>query len=417
MLRKVLLGLLLAAPVVISGCTTVPDAQRVEVRRTPIQRGRMGQLVICSGKVQVRRRAAITAPEGGLVTRVEVAEGDRVRLGQPLIYMAVKKRETQVDLQVARLEQARARLAQNRSQLRSAELQHGHKLSQSKQDLVQAGIAVREAKTQVDAAYTDWKRKEQLLQEKSIAANEVEQAKLQWKIKQYEWRQSLSKEANARGASASTRDSKQDLHSQAQQVLEAEGAVHEAEANLVDAQREETETIVRAPIAGLITSLKVVPGQAVGTDSLGQIIDVTQKEVMVTLDPAQISSLNEASLATVHSPLVGAAGSRISFVDVVAAVDGGTSNTVRARFRFVGAPPRRLVDGLEVQVRIQMPEKEGWLVPRDALLKDESERNGLRVFRNGQELPAHVDVLSLNETHALVQGDLHEGDEIVTAGR
>ncbi|MBX3166942.1 MAG: HlyD family efflux transporter periplasmic adaptor subunit [Candidatus Eremiobacteraeota bacterium] len=409
--------LLLTASFLVGGCQSVPQTNAVEVKTAAVRRGSMGNLVICSGKVQVRRRAAITAPEGGLVTRVEAAEGDRVRSGQPLLYLAVKKREAQVDLQVARLEQARARLAQSRSQLRSSHLQHGHKLSQSKQGLIQAGIAVREAKTEVDAAYADWQRKAQLLKEKSIAANQVEQAELQWKIKQYEWRQAISKEANSRIDSQSTRDAQQDLHSQAQQVAEAEGAVREAEVNLSDARREETETVVRAPIAGLVTSLKVVPGQSVSTESLGQIIDVSDKEVMATLDPAQISRLDEKSPATVHSPLVGEKGAPIRFVDVVAAVEGGTGNTVHARFRFIGTPPPRLVDGLDVQVRIQMPEQKGWLVPRDALGEDQSHRNRLRLYRNRQEVPVPVDVLSLNETHALVAGDLQDGDQVVLAGR
>ena len=400
-----------------SGCQNLPAPNAVDVRMVAVSRGTMGKLVISSGKVQVRNRAAITAPQGGLVTRVQVLEGDRVRAGQPLIYLAVKKRETQVDLQQARLEQARSRLAQSRSQLRSSQLQHGHKLKQSKQNSLQAHIAVREAKTQVDAAYTDWQRKAQLLQEKAIAAEQVEQAKLQWQIKQYEWRQAISKEANVQTEGRSTRDARQDLTSQAEQVAEAEGAVHEAEANLNDAQRDETETVVRAPIAGLITSLKVVPGQSVGTDSLGQIIDVAQKEVMATLDPAQISTLDEHSLATVHSPLVGEKGARIAFVDVVPAADGGTGNTVRARFRFVQQPSRRLVDGLEVQVRIQMPQREGWLVPRDALAEDQSHRNSLRVQRNHQEVPVSVDVLSFHETHALVEGELRPGDQVVMAGK
>lgn len=408
-------------PLVISllcgcGCQGVPQRNAVDVQTAAVRRGSMGNLVICSGKVQVRRRAAITAPEGGLVTRVEAVEGDRVRQGQPLLYLAAKKRETQVDLQLTRLEQARSRLAQSRSQLRSAQLQHGHKLSQSKQGLLQAGIAVREAKTEVDAAHADWQRKAQLLKEKSIAANQVEQAELQWKIKQYEWRQAISKEANSRIDSQSTRDAQQDLHSQAEQVAEAEGAVREAEVSLSDAQREETETVVRAPIAGLITSLKAVPGQSVGTDSLGMIIDTSDKEVMATLDPAQISRLDAHSPATVHSPLVGEKGVGIRFVDVVAAVDGGTGNTVHARFRFTTTPPVRLVDGLDVQVRIQMPERNGWLVPRDALAEDQSHRNRLRLYRNRQELPVLVNVLSLNETHALVDGDLHEGDQVVLVG-
>lgn len=405
------------ASILVCGCQGVPNRNSVEVKTAPVRRGSMGNLVICSGKVQVRRRAAITAPEGGLVTRVEAIEGDRVRSGQPLLYLAVKKRETQVDLQVARLEQARARLAQNRSQLRSAHLQHGHKISQSKQDLVQAGIAVREAKTEVDAAYGDWQRKAQLLKEKSIASNQVEQAELQWKVKQFEWRQAISKEANSRTERQSTHDAGQDLTSQAQQVAEAEGAVREAEVNLSDAQREETETVVRAPIAGLITSLKVVPGQSVSTDALGQIIDTSDKEVMATLDPAQISRLDEKSPATVHSPLVGEKGAAIRFVDVVAAVEGGTGNTVHARFRFVGPAPIRLVDGLDVQVRIQMPEQKGWLVPRDALAEDQSHRNRLRIYRNREEVPMPVNVLSHNETHALVEGDLREGDQVVLAGK
>lgn len=56
-------------------------------------------------------------------------------------------------------------------------------------------------------------------------------------------------------------------------------------------------------------------------------------------------------------------------------------------------------------------------MPRDALAEDQTFRNRLRVYRNHQEIPVLVDVLSMNETHALVEGELHQGDEVVLAGK
>jgi multidrug resistance efflux pump len=375
----------------------------------------MGALLISSAEVRARRRAVLAAPEGGLVTRLEVVEGDRVIQGQPLIYLAVQRRETQVEVQRARLEQAQARLAQSRSQLKSSEKQHKHKLDQSKQALLQARISVTEARLQVDASYRDWQRKAQLLKEKSISLSEVEQAELQWKIKKDELDKSLSQQNTAQSEARGVRDASEDIRAQSHQVAEAEGALREAEANLIDAQREETETILRAPISGMVSSLKVVAGQSVGGDSLGTIIDTDDMEVVATLDPAQVSGLGAHTPSTLHSPLLGGKGADLRFVDLIPAVEG-KGNTVRARFRYRSRPDRRLVDGLQVQVHLQLPEKKGWLVPRDAIAEDQVRRTRLRVVRNQQEIPVQVMVLSTDQTHALCQGELFESDQVVIAG-
>jgi len=402
------LGLLLL------GCSQ-PPAPAVSVRTAPIKRGSMGALLISSGEVRARRRAVLSAADGGLVTRLEVAEGDRVLQGQPLIYLAVRRRETQVEVQQARLEQAQARLAQSRTQLHSSQKQHKHKLEQSRQNLVQARISVTEARLQVDASYRDWQRKAELLKEKSISLSEVEQAELQWKIKKDELQQALSREKTAQSEAQGVLDGREDLRSQAHQVAEAEGAVREAEANLSDAQREETETILRAPISGLISNLKVVAGQSVGGDSLGTIIDTDDMEVIATLDPAQVSGLDSHTPATLHSPLLGNKGVDLRFIDLIPAVEG-KGNTVRARFRYRGRADRRLVDGLQVQVHLQMPESKGWLVPRDAIGEDQVRRTRVRVVRNQQEIPVHVLVLSMDQSYALCEGKLLETDQVVIAG-
>lgn len=398
----------------LQGCSQ-PLAPAVAVRTAPIKRGSMGALLISSGEVRARRRAVLSAPDGGLVTRLEVAEGDRVLQGQPLIYLAVRRRETQVEVQKARLEQAQARLAQSRSQLHSSQKQHKHKLEQTRQSLVQARISVTEARLQVDASYRDWQRKAQLLKEKSIALSEVEQAELQWKIKKDELRQSLSREKAAQSEARGVSDGIEDLRSQGHLVAEAEGAVREAEANLADAQREETETILRAPISGLISNLKVVAGQSIGGDSLGTIIDTEDMEVIATLDPAQVNNLSSSTPATLHTPLLGNQGVSLRFIDLIPAVEG-KGNTVRARFRYRGRPDRRLVDGLQVQVHLQMPERKGWLVPRDAIAEDQVRRTRVRVVRNQEEIPVHVMVLSLDQSYALCEGELFETDQVVIAG-
>ena len=398
------------------GCQGPSATSAVSVRTAPIQRGKMGSLLISTGEVRARRRAVLASPDGGMITRLEVSEGDRVFQGQPLIYLGVQRRETQVDVQRARRDQARARLAQSQSQLLSAQKQHQHKVEQSKQSLVQAGISVSQARLEVDASYRDWQRKAQLLTEKSISQSEVEQAELQWKIKKDELQQSLSQQRNAQSAARGVRDGSVDLRTSVQQVAEARSALSEAEANLVDAQRQETETVIRAPISGLVSSLKVVAGQTVGSDALGTVIDTSDMDIMATLDPAQMQGLDSHTPVTLHSPLLGNEhGKQLRFMELVPAVEG-KGNTVRARFRFVGRPDPRLVDGLNVQVRLQMPEKEGWLVPRDAVGEDQIRRSRIRVVRNDEEVPVPVVVVAQDESHTLVEGVLFETDQVVIAG-
>jgi multidrug efflux pump subunit AcrA (membrane-fusion protein) len=375
----------------------------------------LGALVIASAEVRARRRAVLASPEGGTIRRLEVREGDRVVEGQPLIYLQGQRRRTQVDAEVARLEQARARFHQAQSLLKSTRAQAQRKQEQARQGVLQARISIDQNRREVDAAYRDWKRKAQLLEERSIAKVEVEAAELQWKIKQDELRQALSRETEARSTLGGARDSLSHLGSQQAQVDEAQAAVAEAEANLRLAQEEETETVLRAPISGMLINLRAVAGQSVGSDVLGLIVDTGDLEVIATLDPAQASGLGPEASASLHSPLLERKSQSLGFVDIIPAIEG-QSNTIRARFRFLERPERHLVDGLQAQVHLTLPPRSGWLIPRDALREEQSRSNSVRLLRNGGEVPIEVTVLGTDSNYALCEGDLHAGDQVVIAG-
>jgi len=398
------------------GCNSAPSrAPRVEVRTAAVKRGELGALVIASAEIRARRRAVLAAPEGGTIRRLEVREGDRVVQGQPIVYLQGQRRRTQVDAEVARLEQARARVRQAQSLLDSTRAQARRKQEQAGQGVLQARISIDQNRREVDAAYRDWKRKAQLLEERSIAKVDVEEAELQWKIKQDELRQALSRESEARSTLGGARESLKHLGSQQAQVSEAQAAVAEAEANLRLAQEEETETVLRAPISGMVINLKAVAGQSVGSDVLGLIIDTNDLEVIATLDPAQASGLGPRASASLHSPLLEQKSQALGFVDIIPAVEG-QNNTIRARFRFLEQPERHLVDGLQAQVHLTMPPRSGWLIPRDALREEQSRSNNVRLLRNGEEIPVDVTVLGTDSNYALCDGDLHAGDQVVIAG-
>jgi HlyD family secretion protein len=79
-----------------------------------VERGRIERRVVATGTIEPEKEVEVRPRISGIVERVHVEAGDRVRAGQPLI-------EIEKELSEVRLEEARAQIEEARAELRYAE--------------------------------------------------------------------------------------------------------------------------------------------------------------------------------------------------------------------------------------------------------------------------------------------------------
>lgn len=120
----------------------------------PVTRGAVHQFIAEDGEARAHDRYVVAAPVAGRLTRIDLHEGDAVAAGQTVAWLAP------VPLTAAELEQAQARLVAAQAQVREAE----------------AGVA-RAANNRVQAQ-RERLRAEQLVAERFVSGQALEQARL-----------------------------------------------------------------------------------------------------------------------------------------------------------------------------------------------------------------------------------------------
>lgn len=111
------LPVLLLSVMLAEGCARPQEAP---VRSEPVRvgtatRGELSQGITFRANLRATRRASVNAAAPGMVARVAVHEGDRVRAGQPIAWLDATEVEARIREQEAVVQAARARVASSRA--------------------------------------------------------------------------------------------------------------------------------------------------------------------------------------------------------------------------------------------------------------------------------------------------------------
>ncbi|MDE1955764.1 MAG: efflux RND transporter periplasmic adaptor subunit [Betaproteobacteria bacterium] len=127
--------------------------------------------------------------------------------------------------------------------------------------------------------------------------------------------------------------------------------------------------IVHAPFDGVVQSLRAAPGMRLGAGATA--LELAPREglqAIVGVDPRDASELAPGTAAQLRSVFDPAQSLRATVLDVAGRVDPA-SGRVEVRLAL-GAAPRWLLPGLAVQASLPLHAWSGWLVPRQAVLRD-----------------------------------------------
>ncbi|MEH2090817.1 efflux RND transporter periplasmic adaptor subunit [Nostoc sp.] len=288
-----LMGLMAGSALVVGTITTYTlvnqgtNKEDIAQLTVPVAAQTVTLRITASGKVVPVQSVNISPKNPGVLSRLYVEQGDRIQQGQILARMDSAGIEAQRSQYRANLAQSQAQLAQALAGSRPQEIAQARaRLAQSQAQLAAAKAGNRpqeiaQSQSQVDAAqarvnytseqvkryeylYKEGAEKKQLLDQaisddKSARAN-LEEAKKRFSLVQSGTR---SEEIDQRQAAVNEARAALVLledGTRSEEIAQRQAAVASAEAQLKGVQVQLEDTIIRAPLSGIVTQKYAEPG-------------------------------------------------------------------------------------------------------------------------------------------------------------
>ena len=228
---------------------------------------------------------ALSPRVAGFVTKVEVDDDQPVNAGDVLVRL--QDRDYQ-----ARLDQAQARVAEARAALAAAQASQqvaAERINQRKQAIVQAQAAVHSAIAERQRSALDMQRYRGLVRDDGATVQRLESASAA----------ASQAQAAVQGTQAALREQRSQLamaNAQATQadaeLKQREAALAHAQARRVLAEQDEHDTVIRAPITGIVGQRRVRAGQyVVPGQPLLAVVPVQQAYVVANYKETQLAHM------------------------------------------------------------------------------------------------------------------------------
>jgi len=246
----------------------------------------------------------VASKVGGRVEKVNVAEGQRVAAGDVIVAIAT----TDVDLA---LRQARAERARATAQLQLLEAgSRPEDVRQAEAQVAAAESDRRAAASDLAASRTDEQRFEQLLRAKAGAEKQRDDAVA--RREQAEARVAAT-EDRSRAATATLQ--KLRAGARPQEIAAARASVAAVDAQIATLEHNRTETIIAAPLGGVVSARLVEPGELVAVGApLVTILDLDRAWANAYVEEPLVPTLKIDQPATIVTDAGDRLPARISFI-------------------------------------------------------------------------------------------------------
>lgn len=348
----------------------------VSARVLTIERDTVEETINASGTVELGDQQTLTSPTEGAVEQVFVNSGDRVTAGQTLITLRNAERET----------------ATTNQQLL---------IAQQEETLQRSRQRIAEAEVQLTAYRADLERLSQLVAEGAIAETGTE---------------ILNKQEQIRNTEAQLRDAQSEAN---KALLELDRLQVEDQ----KVQQQLRETVVTAPIGGMILNIGVLDGDGVEVRTalltLGNPAEEVVRLKLSTLDAARVK-VGQTARVSVIGPNPEVYMGRVVYLSPLAVTDdssnGGeqSAQSVVTTLVQLDQPTRTLIPGSQVNVEIILKSRPDVI----ALGTETIQRNGEDPFvwviddqGQAQQRPVELGLEGLVTVE--VTDGLEPGDQII----
>jgi HlyD family secretion protein len=265
------LGILLVLLTVLSKAGVFGKDEGKKVTAEKVQKRTIIELVNASGKIYPEIEVKVSPEISGIITELNVQEGDTVKKGQVLARIDADQYNIQRT-------QAAGGVAQSSAQVNASQAQVSN--SQAALDALNA---------QMEQSQRNYDRLKRLFDEKVISRSELDVA-----------------EAGLRSAKSNYNAAVQGIRGGQANVQSARAAVQQSQATLQRANKDLSRTIITAPSDGVVSLLNVKKGESVAGNSFNvgteilRIADMQKIEVRVDVGENDIPKVKLGDSALVE---------------------------------------------------------------------------------------------------------------------
>jgi HlyD family secretion protein len=358
------------------------ETQRIVI--SPVTEGSFHDYVPVTGNVQPRETVYLDAVDGGQVTQVLVEEGAMVAQGQAIVRLNNTNLQLQVINSEAQLSEQLNRLTSTRLTFEQTKLAHARELI--------------DVQFQIDQARQRLARIEPLAGSGAIKMADLEDTRLE--IARLE-----------RLKTELTHATKVDAELQREQIEQLDRTVKGLNANLDLARQNLDNLVIKAPIAGHLTSLDAHLGESkLPGQRLGQVDQVDGFKVVTLIDEHYLARVTAGQNAAAD---IGGVKHRMRLMKVYPEV---RERQFKADLLFLDATPSSVRRGQTLQLRLEIgASSTGLIVANGAFYEDTGGQWAFmlvddstverRPVRFGRRNPEQVEVLD----------GLRAGERIITS--
>ncbi len=339
------------------------------------QTGKLTGGTVVSGKLEALSSANVVVKTSGKVASIPVDIGSEVAEGNLLLSLDAADLAALVDLNAAQLDRAR-----------NSDLP-------AQKNLAEYNLANTEAAFKT--AEAAFQRSKQLLDSNAISKQQFEQSE----------RACLQARAS---------------YESAQNALDIlVGAtipqtIRQYEAQLKKAQADYANTIISAPISGVVTARYVNPGElASPTQTAVALVNLDTVVVQANVNEDQV---NKMSVGQELKVKVGSVQNEpfTATVTNIALAANPSSKAYPVKIQIQN-PRHILKPGMFAEVFLNINDEEGIIIPREALVKD-GEKDCVCVIDNGKVARREVTAGHTDGKSVIVRSGLKEGEEVAITG-
>ena len=350
------------------------------------QMGEFNDYIRISGRVQPMTTIQLSPQEGGIVEKILIEEGSRVKAGDPILILS----NDNLDLSILNSE---AELAEKENILRNTQIQMEQQKLDVRQNELEYGI-------QVERLRRAYEQQKALYEDKLIAKEDYLKAEEDYNLARQKY--SLIRER-----------SKQDSLYRGTQIDRMEESLENMLLNMSMIRRRKDNLVVKAPIDGELGLLDVVLGQSIAAGTkIGQINSLGTYKVEAQIDEHYIDRVVSGLEATFERQ--GETYST-SIRKVYPEVRDGK---FKADFKFDGEQPDNIRSGQTYYLNLQLGQpEEAVIIPRGTfyqktggkwiyVLSKDGNKAVKREIRIGRQNPQYYEVLE----------GLESGEKVITSG-
>jgi multidrug efflux pump subunit AcrA (membrane-fusion protein) len=365
--------------------------RQIPVETVLLHRGSLDRRLHLTGTIMPEAMVDVFSKVPGILERIKVDQGDRVKADQVVAMVEREEKEAQLQETRAGLDVLRARWTQMETGARPEEL-------------AQAEQLVRQTKARWQTRLDDYKRLKKLEERDFISEQRLDEAMLQVTLSEAEWESAREKLTLLRkGARQEDRDGL------LAQIRQAEAAVRLARMHLKN-------TTIRAPIGGIISKRFLDRGAFVSkTTPIVRIVAMDTVNVVVQVVESELAKLKTGAMADIH---VDAYAEEV-FQGAVARISPTVDPESRTADLEIQVDNRghRLKPGMFARVSLIVQRRDGvLLLSRDSLLR-ESGPSRVFVHDSGKASLREVSLGLAGEQYVEALRGLQEGDEVIVAGQ